>query len=157
MWAIAAWTAGVATLLVSIWLTIRYPLRVYLEAADLARAQATFRMQREALEIRFVLALGKSNPAEAARWDDADWHNEVTWGRDRRTRALLALVGVDFPTDLLADPVNLSLMTRHATALFEYRRGRWHAEGRRLDEVRPDEAFQRGGRFEPVVFHQRRA
>ena len=38
-------------------------------------------------------------------------------------------------------------MPRHATALFEFRKGRWHVEGKRLDEVRPDEAIGRNQRL----------
>ena len=34
---------------------------------------------------------------------------------------------------------------------FEYRKGRWIAEGKRLDEIRPDEAVGRDRRYEPVV------
>ena len=40
---------------------------------------------------------------------------------------------------------------RHATALFEYTKGKWCAEGKRLDEIRPDEAFIRNQRIEPIA------
>jgi hypothetical protein len=136
------------------WLLLRRPLRVIVEGSGVERARQRFRQQRERLEARFLTALGRLDPSEAARWDDADWHDEVLWARDRQTRVLLALVGVRFRSDAfddLGDP-----RPRHSTALFEYRRGRWLAEGKRLDEVRPDEAVLRNLRFEPVLTHPRR-
>ena len=45
-------------------------------------------------------------------------------------------------------------MPRHATALFEFRKGHWHVEGKRLDEIRPDEAIGHNQRFEAVVVSQ---
>ena len=38
-----------------------------------------------------------------------------------------------------------------ATALFEFRKGHWHVEGKRLDEMRPDEAVGRDQRYEAVA------
>jgi hypothetical protein len=118
------------------------------------RARELFRPQREWLEARFLSALGKSDPLERLRWEDAHWHDEILWARDRKTRVLLALIGVHFDGPEF-DPLGES-PSRHATALFEFRRGRWVAEGKRLDEVRPDEAVLRGQRFEPVVTQPRR-
>ena len=81
-----------------------------------------------------------------ARWEDANWHDEVLWARDRQTRYFLALVCVHFDRG----PLRPSL-SRLATAVFEYRKGRWYAEGKRLDEIRPDEAVGRNRRYEPVA------
>ena len=91
----------------------------------------------------------RSTPIERLRWEDAHWHDEVLWARDRQTRRLLALIGVHFDADPFDDLPDSA--ARHATALFEFRKGRWHAEGKRLDEIRPDEAVRRNQRFEPVV------
>lgn len=73
--------------------------------------------------------------------------DEVVWARDRQTRNLLALVGVELDVDSLAS---------RATAVFEYRDHRWIAEGRHLDAVEPYEAFYRLREFEPVVLPERR-
>jgi len=137
------------------WLVLRRPVRQFAEELHVDHARELFRLQREWLEARFLTALGKLDPAERARWDDAHWHDEVLWARDRQSRSLLALIGVHFdvPTfDELGDA-----HPRHATALFEYRKGRWSVEGKRLDEVRPDEAVLRSHRYEPVVTFPRRA
>src|SRR5690606_34092208 len=100
--------------------------------------------RREHLEAGFVAALSRFDAEEGARWDDARWHDEVLWARDRQTRRFLALVCVHFEPDLF----DASQLRRHATAVFEFHKGRWRAEGKRLDQIRPDEAVGRNRRFE---------
>jgi hypothetical protein len=118
------------------------------------RARDQFRLQREWLEARFLGALSRIDPVERLRWEDARWRDEIVWARDRQTRRLLALVGVEIDSEPFADEVDSP--PRQATAMFEFRKGRWHAEGKRLDEIRPDEAFLRHGRFEPLALPHRR-
>lgn len=133
--------------LVAFWLVVRRPLRQIFEDVHVDHARELFHQQREWLEARFISALGHADAVEGHRWESAQWDDEVLWARDRQTRHLLALVCVHFepaPFDLLQLP-------RHATALFEYRKGRWHVEGKRLDEIRPDEAVGRNQRFEAVA------
>lgn len=131
-------------------LIVRRPARQVWEEMHVDRARALFRRRREWLEARFVGALNRSDPAEGRRWEDASWRDEIVWARDRQSRNFLALVGVHFAHGPMGDS------PRHATALFEYRKGGWHAEGKRLDEVRPDEAFSSPHRFERVVLPQPR-
>src|SRR5579864_9835855 len=149
------WAAIVPVSLLAVWLAVRRPLRQIWEDMHFDHAREQFRQQREWLEARFLGALAKNEPLERSRWEDAQWHDEVVWARERPSRRLLALIGVHFD----CDPIfTLSESPpRHATALFEYRKGQWHAEGKRLDEIRPDEAFLRHHRFEPVVPHHRRS
>jgi hypothetical protein len=140
--------------LVALWIILRRPARRLAEEIHVDQARVLFRQNREWLEARFLGAMGKIDPVERLRWEDAHWHDEVTWARDRQTRRLLALIGVHFdanPFDDLPDSP-----PRHSTALFEFRKGRWFAEGKHLDEIRPDEAFLRNQRLEPVVLHPRR-
>ena len=136
------------------WTLVRRPIRQFAEELQVDRARGQFRQQREWLEARFLSALARIDPLERVLWEDAHWHDEILWARDRQTRRFLALIGVHFdgPTD---DELGAGC-PRHATALFEYRRGRWCADGKRLDEIRPDEAVLRNHRFEPVVTHPRR-
>lgn len=135
------------------YLVIRRPLRDALQDMNLDRAREQFRLQREGLEARFVTALGRIEPIEKVRWDDAHWRDEVVWARDRRTRRVLALVGVTFESEGFGGYTEPP--ARHATALFEYRKGRWHAEGRRIDEIRPHEAFIGNLRIEPIAIPHR--
>ncbi len=134
------------------WLILRRPVRHFAEDLHVDQARALFRQQREWLEARFVGALAKRDTLEHLRWDNAHWHDEILWARDRKSRVLLAMIGVHFDEpgfDDLGD-----LRSRHSTALFEFRKGRWFAEGKRLDEVRPDEAVFHNQRFEPVLVPQ---
>ena len=133
-------------LVVGIFLLHR-PLRLFFEDLHVDQARETFHTQREWLEARFVSALARLDSSEGSRWEEAKWHDEVLWARDRKSRHFLALVCVHFE----ADPFDHHPSTHLATAVFEYRKGRWYAEGKRLDEIRPDEAVGRNRRFEPVV------
>ena len=149
------WAALIPASILAAWLVVRRPLRDAIQDLSIDHARDQFRLHREGLEARFLSALGRVDPIEKLRWDEASWRNEVVWARDRRTRRLLALVGVTFevePFGIDAEPP-----LRHSTALFEFRKGRWHAEGKRLDEIRPDEAFIRNHLFEPVDLHERKA
>jgi hypothetical protein len=137
------------------WLILRRPLRQFTEDLHVDRARDQFRQQREWLEARFLSSLAKLDPIERERWEDAHWHDEVIWARDRQTRLFLALIGVHF-ADPTFDAPSVS-RSRHSTAVFEYQKGRWRADGKRIDEVRPDEAVLRHHWFEAVITQPRRA
>jgi hypothetical protein len=141
--------------MLAVWLLLRRPVRGLVEDFNVDRARDLFRLRREWLEARFLTELTRLNPIERLRWDEAQWHDEVVWARDRQTRRLLALIDVHFEADPFSDFPEEP--PHHATALFEFRKGRWHAEGKHFDEIRPDEAFLRHHRFEPLVLPQRRA
>jgi hypothetical protein len=126
---------------------LQRPIRLFFEDFHVDQARESFHRQREWLEARFVSALSRIDPVEGARWEEASWHDEVVWARDRQTRYFLALVCVQFE----ASPLDDQPADRLATAVFEYRKGRWSGDGKRLDEIRPDEAVGRNSRFEPVV------
>ena len=114
-------------------------------------ARDLFRIQREWLEARFLTQLERTDPIEWLRWEDATWHDEAIWGRDRKTRRLLALVGVHFDPEPYDLPIALDSARGHATVVFEYRDGRWQVDGKWFNEVHPHEAFQYHQRFEPIV------
>jgi hypothetical protein len=63
------------------------------------------------------------------------------------------LIEVHFPPGLLDELAGIE--PRHSTALFEFHKGCWQAEGKRLDEVRPEEAMLSNRQFEPVTPHER--
>ncbi|MGE3818292.1 MAG: hypothetical protein AB7I30_02565 [Isosphaeraceae bacterium] len=143
------WGGPLAACLLAGWLILRRPVQRFTEELHVDHARVTFRQQRERLEARFVAALAYLDPIEHYRWDRAHWHDEVLWARDRKSRVFLAMIGVHFDEpvyDAIGEP-----QPRHATALFEYRKGRWCADGKRLDEIRPDEAVFQNRRFEPVL------
>ncbi len=140
------WGTALALSAATAWHFARRPFRTLVDGIRFDRARLLFRQRREWLEARFLKSVAASDPAEALRWDDARWRDEIRWARDRQTRRLLALVGVEFEADPFDDSAH-----RHATALFEYRKGRWIADGKRVDALRPDEALLRHRRYEPVT------
>lgn len=134
---------------------LRRSSRGLVRSVQVEQARDLFRLRREWLEARFLDVLGKTDPVERLRWEDSRWHDEVVWARDRHTGRLLALIEVHFDADLYESLGEGLASERHATVVFEFHRGRWRADGRRLDEVRPQEAFHRNGRFEPVRIPER--
>lgn len=127
------------------WLVLRRPFREICEEIHFERARELFRLQRERLEARFLSRLDQHDPEARLHWDDAHWHDSVHWARDRKTRRLVALVGVHFdPPPFTDDPPTF------ATAIFEYRRGEWTTDGHGFDEIRPDEALFLHVRLEPI-------
>ena len=60
--------------------------------------------------------------------------------------------GVCLPSSVFisSQPIRRTGLARLATAVFEYRKGRWWADGKRLDEIRPDEVVGRNRPYEPV-------
>jgi hypothetical protein len=121
---------------VAAWLIVRRMIAAVVEEYQGEVGRQAFRRERERLEFRFLQALERANPEERVRWDDAHWKDEVYWARDRGTRRLLALVGVDLPPSTAAD---LGRGTT-VTALFEFRRGRWMADGRFVETAAPADA-----------------
>lgn len=156
--ALIIWGGVVPACLAAAWLVLRRPVRQFTEELYVDNARDSFRMQREWLEARFLTVMARTSPPDRLRWEDAHWHDEVLWARDRKSRVFLALIGVHFrePGPSGFEDERDDLPPRHATALFEFRKGRWHAEAKLLDELRPDEAVLLGQRFEPVVLHPRR-
>jgi len=143
--------AGIlAVCLFAAWLILRRPLRQIVEDVHVDHARLLFRQHREWLEARFITVLCQSEPMLGERWESAHWHDDVLWARDRQTRRLLALVCVHFDPG----PFEFPHTNRHATAVFEFHKGRWWVEGKRFDEVRPDEAVGKGQRYEPVALSE---
>ncbi len=135
---------------IAAWFILRKSLRHMIEEMGVDQARLVFHQRREWLEAAFLTSLAKLDPVERLRWESARWHNQVHWARDNQTRRLLALVEIHFEE---AEPFESSSdsLANHATALFEYRRGQWFADGKRLDATRPDEVLQQLGRFQPLV------
>lgn len=128
------------------WAVLRRPVRRMVEDVRIEHARALFHRNRERLELRFISALERTDPAASEMWESANWHDDVLWARDRQTHHLLALTCVDFEPE----PFEFSPERRHATAIFEFHSGHWCAQGKHLDELRPDEAIDLFRRFETV-------
>ncbi len=137
------WAAVLPICVTAAWLVVLRPLRRLIEEHGLDRGLADFRLRREWLEARFEADQSRLGPAEAARWAGARWRDDVTWARERWSRRLVALVGVDFQDDPAVGPPQL-------TAVFEYRRRVWRTCGTRPAAAQPDEAVARSRRYVQV-------
>ncbi len=143
------WAVLLPSCLTALGLIAWWSYQRFAEVFRFDRARDQFRLQREWLEARFLNSLTRTDPIERLRWEDAHWRDEIVWARDRKSRRLLALIEVHFDPDPFDDlPDHPPRLT---TVLFEYHKGHWTADGRRLDEIRPSEAFLRDRQFEPVA------
>ena len=149
------WSGLLPICALATWLLFRGPIRSLFESRDVQSAQEQFRREREYLEARFLSALARKDPLERIRWEDAQWQDEVIWARDRQSRRLLALIGLQFENDpgIERDSDDSS---QHATALFVYRDGRWSTDGDHLDSLQPTEAVIHHRQIEPIVVPQKR-
>jgi hypothetical protein len=139
--------AGILALcFLATWAVLRRPVRQIVEDVRVEHARTLFHRNRERLEARFVSTIERSDPDEAERWELARWDDDVIWARDRQTHHLLALTCVEFESA----PFELSFGNTHCTAIFEFQEGHWSAQGKHLDEVRPEEAIDLFRRFETV-------
>jgi hypothetical protein len=139
--------AGVLSLcFLATWALLRRPVRQIVEDVCVEHARALFHRNRERLEARFVSAVEQIDPDEAERFESAHWDDDVLWARDRQTHHLLALTCVEFEPE----PFELSFGHTHTTAIFEFHDGQWCAQGKRVDEMRPEEAIGLFRRFETV-------
>jgi hypothetical protein len=120
------------------------PFQGIVEEIEMERARESFTFQRERLELYFILQSARSGKPRGLQWKDSNWENEVEFARDRRTRKLLALVGVTIffealPDSEMEDNPNVGT-PRNATAIFVFERGQWLV-GRALFNMNPDEAL----------------
>jgi hypothetical protein len=139
--------AGILSLcFLATWAVLRRPVSQIVEDVRVEHARTMFHRNREHLEARFVSTVEQSDPDDSERWERARWDDEVLWARDRHTHHLLALTCVEFEFE----PFELSFGREHATAIFEFHDGHWWAQGKRVDEMRPEEAIGLFRRFETV-------
>jgi hypothetical protein len=121
------------------------PGRLRRQAALLAKARRLFKYQREQLEARFLELAAASGKPRGLRWMDCDFDDEVAYARELRSGQLAALVGVTIRFEAIEggpmEDVEAVHNLRAATAVFYFRRGRWHTEGRALFNLNPTEAI----------------
>src|SRR5262249_28723412 len=115
------------------WAVLRGPVRQIADDVRAEHARTLFYRSRERLEARFVSNIERLGPALAERWESAHWADHVLWARDRQTHHLLALTFVEFEPG----PFELSFDRTYCTAIFEFDKRQWCAQGKHLDEVRP--------------------
>lgn len=140
------WILLGAALLASLGLSAYFPLRASLARLRLTEARRNFHRQRERLEAKFVqLGMARNRPA-AARWNDGEFEDDVTFARSRLTGELSAFVAVTLemedPDGLLAFAGESLGDYRAATAVFRFTGRRWETDGRAIFNLSPTEAVR---------------
>ena len=138
------WLVAAAVLLV---LFLALMWRVGAAAGSPKLALERFTSQRDALRHAFFLTASSSGKPRGLVWKSIEWHEGVVLVRERQTRRLAALVGVTIAFDAVAggemEGVAAVGNLRHGSATFFYHRGAWHAAGKTIFNLLPDEAVER--------------
>ena len=115
--------------------------------AVLQRAKAEFRLRREWLETQFLTVASRSGKPRGLAWADCEFHDDVSFARDRQSGALCALVGVAISFEAIEgggmeDNPNVDNM-KAGSAVFRYDGHQWTTDGRALLNLDPYEAIER--------------
>lgn len=123
----------------------------YLVGATIPRrAQEQFPLERERLCEEFFAAASASGKPRGLRWKSVDWTQGAArpaalFARDRANGEIVALlpVTIQFEATPGSDMEGLPAVgnLRNASAVFFYKRGRWHSTGKAVFNLNPDEAI----------------
>ncbi len=141
--------AGSILGIVFLWAIVAGTRRTWRERGERSRLQAAkseFHLRREWLEAQFITAGSNSGKPRGLRWADCDFHNEVSFCRDRSSHELCALVGVAISFEAIEgggmeDNPNVERQ-KFGSALFRYDGRHWQTEGRALLNLDPSEAIE---------------
>jgi hypothetical protein len=146
------WIAAIAVVLLVLFLALMW--RIGASATSPALALERFNRDRDALRQAFFLAASDSGKPRGLTWKSIDWHEGVLLVREKKTRRLAALVGVTIAFEAVAggemEGVAAVANLRHGSATFFYHRGAWHAAGKTLFNLLPDEVVARLAEYERV-------
>ncbi len=130
-------------------------LRVHQARRSLFRGKGQFHLRREWLEAEFLTIASRSGKPRGLEWSDCDFHDDVSFARDRERNQLCALVGVAISFEAIEgggmeDNPNVENL-KAGTAVFRFDGKKWTTDGRALLNLEPDEAIQRlHNELEPV-------
>jgi len=121
------------------------PMLTSWREARLAEACRDFHLQRERLEVKFmILGMVEDRGAED-RWSDCRFDDDVAYARNRDSGELSALVAVTLHLDEPFDPLmienELGDSSCEATAVFRFDGRHWDTEGRAIFNLTPTEAI----------------
>ena len=140
-WLLLGAVAAVA-MLVCIW----WPAWGAGREARFARARRDFHAQRERLEAKFIQLAMAHAAAEAPRWEDCSFDDDVAYVRHRSTKELSAFVAVTVATNGPENPSagipDVSGDFRVGTAIFRFDRDHWETDGRAILNLNPAEAIR---------------
>jgi hypothetical protein len=122
------------------------PLKAFGQEVQLERARELFKLQRERLEAKFFSTAAASGRPRGLRWLECQWGELVEFVRERRTREIVALVGVTIRFEAIegGDMEGLAAVEnlRNASAVFFFHRGQWMTVGKAVFNMNPNEAVE---------------
>src|SRR5262249_51725977 len=134
-----------AAVLLVLFLALMWRVGAAAGAPKLALERVT--SQRGALRHAVFLTASSSGKARGPGGESIQWREGGGLGGERQTRRLAALVGVTIAFDAVAggemEGVAAVGNLRHGSATFFYHRGAWHAAGKTIFNLLPDEAVER--------------
>ena len=114
--------------------------------ARFARARKDFHAHREWLEVKFIRLAVARAAADAPRWEDCSFDDDVAYVRNRNTKELSAFVAVAMASNDLDSPsAGVSDGTRDScvgTAIFRFDRDHWVTDGRAILNLNPAQAIR---------------
>lgn len=136
------------------------PLAAWMQRREVRHAQGSFHAQRDSLQAHFLELASRGGKPRGLIWKKCDWQPAVRFARDRQSRQLTALAGVEIHFEAVAggdmEDVAAVGTIRDASAVFHYHDGAWGTGGRALFNMNPDGAMERlSAQFEAVDSHTR--
>jgi hypothetical protein len=109
------------------------------------QARAEFATRTAALHDDFFQAAAASGKPRGLRWVDCEWDDALAFGRERATGRLVALAGITIRFEAIpgSDMEGLPAVgnLRHGCAVFVHDGRSWHANGRAVFNLTPDETL----------------
>ncbi len=122
------------------------PIRIVSKEAQFSLARKYFHTQRERLEAKFVQLAARRAKADAPRWSDCTFADDVSYVRNRTSGELSAFVAVSIAME---DPNSAAYNSGDAvgnlqlgTAVFRFDRNHWETDGRAILNLSPSEAIR---------------
>lgn len=138
-WWIVALVAVLLTVASMFW---RRPRRQPPRTSAFAQAKRRFHTQRERLEAKFLQLAAARNTADAPRWADCLFADDVSYVRSRTTGELSAFVAVTVAVGDSEDERDTAESLQAGTAVFRFDRDHWETDGRAILNLSPGEAIQ---------------
>jgi hypothetical protein len=126
-------------------LLVWWPNRTAHRDARFIRARKDFHTQRERLEAKFIRLATAHATADALRWENCDFDDDVAYVRSRNTGELSAFVAMTVSAGEFSSTssgVTSLSGIRTGTAVFRFDRDHWETDGRAILNLRPDEAIR---------------
>jgi hypothetical protein len=142
------WSLAALGLLLVLVLARGWPrLRQRMRGLQKERLAHLFQGRREQLQQEFLKVGAASGKPRGLRWESCDWGQDVFLARDRSCNGYVALMEVAIQFSAIEggdmEDVEAVALAKNATAVFFFEAGQWHAGGKALFNLNPEEVLDR--------------